>query len=101
MLDRLDREELPGTLMFVDLDNFKAVNDQLRPRGRRRGAVRSAPRLLRNLVRPTDLVARLGGDEFAVWLNGADHMRPPSAPSTCAWTGRARSRRSRPDRACR
>jgi diguanylate cyclase (GGDEF)-like protein/PAS domain S-box-containing protein len=72
-IDRLDREEECGTLMFVDLDNFKPVNDLL---GHEVGdlVLGTAARLLRNLVRPTDLVARLGGDEFAVWMNGADHM---------------------------
>lgn len=72
-LDRLDREAECGTLMFVDLDNFKPVNDRL---GHEVGdqVLATAARMLRNLVRPTDLVARLGGDEFAIWMNGADHM---------------------------
>ena len=71
--ERLDREEMPGTLMFVDLDNFKVVNDE---QGHEMGdqVLMHLAMLLRNVVRPTDLVARLGGDEFAVWLNGADHM---------------------------
>lgn len=72
-IDRLDREEAPGTLMFTDLDNFKLINDQL---GHDIGdrALCAVASLLRDAVRPTDLVARLGGDEFAMWLNGADHM---------------------------
>ena len=72
-LDRLEREDECGTLMYVDLDNFKPVNDQL---GHHVGdqVLALAAHMLRNLVRPTDLVARLGGDEFAIWMNGADHM---------------------------
>ncbi len=72
-LDRLDREDECGTLMYVDLDNFKPVNDLL---GHEVGdlVLAAAAHMLRNLVRPTDLVARLGGDEFALWMNGADHM---------------------------
>jgi diguanylate cyclase (GGDEF)-like protein len=72
-IDRLDREGLPGTLMFADLDNFKPVNDLL---GHEMGdqVLVHAAVLLRRAVRPADLVARLGGDEFAVWLDGADHL---------------------------
>ena len=71
--ERLDREELPGTLMFVDLDNFKVVNDAMGHEMGDQVLIHTA-KLLRLVVRPTDLVARLGGDEFAVWMNGADHM---------------------------
>ncbi len=72
-IDRLDRDDMPGTLMFADLDNFKPVNDRL---GHDVGdqLLQLAADLLRSTFRPTDLVARLGGDEFALWLNGADHM---------------------------
>lgn len=72
-LERLDRETLPGTLLFADLDNFKRVNDRF---GHELGdeVLLHTALLLRNTVRPADLVARLGGDEFALWLNGADQL---------------------------
>jgi len=72
-LDRLDREGLPGTLMFIDLDNFKVLNDT---KGHDAGdeALCLTAALLRATVRPADLVARLGGDEFALWLDGADEF---------------------------
>jgi diguanylate cyclase (GGDEF)-like protein len=72
-LDRLDREDECGTLMFVDLDNVKPVNDRLEHEVGDQ-VLAAAAKMLRNLVRPTDLVARLGGDELAIWMNGADHM---------------------------
>jgi diguanylate cyclase (GGDEF)-like protein len=70
---RLDRESEPGTLMFVDLDAFKSVNDRLGHAMGDQVLVHLAD-ILRRLVRPFDLITRLGGDEFAVWLSGADHM---------------------------
>ena len=72
-VDRLERDGLPATLMFVDLDNFKLLNDC---RGHDVGddALCITGALLRATFRPGDLVARLGGDEFAIWMDGADEL---------------------------
>ncbi len=72
-IDRLDREGLPGTLLYVDLDHFKQLNDLC---GHEAGdlALVAAAALLRKTVRPADIVARLGGDEFAIWLDGSDEL---------------------------
>jgi diguanylate cyclase (GGDEF)-like protein/PAS domain S-box-containing protein len=58
-------------LLYVDLDNFKPVNDRF---GHAEGdqALKLAADLLRQSVRSIDLLARLGGDEFALWLDGLD-----------------------------
>lgn len=61
------RKGRPITVAYLDLDNFKEVNDQ---KGHHAGdeLLRSVAELLRASVRPTDLSARLGGDEFAILL---------------------------------
>ncbi len=68
---RLSRERRPAALIYVDLDNFKWVNDV---HGHAAGdqALLAVREILLQHTRPTDLVARLGGDEFAVWLEGAE-----------------------------
>ena len=70
-LTRQERAGRPAALIYVDLDNFKPVNDV---HGHKRGdeLLQAAARLLVEGTRPGDLVARLGGDEFAIWLEGAD-----------------------------
>lgn len=64
---RAERYRKPFSLLMIDLDNFKEVNDRF---GHQRGdkLLRQVATILRNSCRDSDHVARYGGDEFMVLL---------------------------------
>jgi diguanylate cyclase (GGDEF)-like protein/PAS domain S-box-containing protein len=77
-LARMERHEKPAAVLFLDLDNFKLVNDSL---GHEAGdkLLFSVAQRLRECLRAEDTAARFGGDEFTILLedlvDASDAMR--------------------------
>lgn len=70
-MDRFQRNQRPFTVAYLDLDNFKVVNDKL---GHLAGdqVLITLVSSIREFIRKSDLIARLGGDEFAVLFPETD-----------------------------
>lgn len=77
-LSRAQRYQQPLALLYLDLDNFKSLNDD---RGYAVGdaLLRDIGQALQSSLRTIDLVGRLGGDEFAILLA---NTQPPDALTT-------------------
>ncbi len=85
LVDRLERAVAAcardgqyGALLFLDLDNFKGINDTMGHEWGDRLLVQVGTRI-RASVRATDTVARLGGDEFVVVLQGLSSQETGAA----------------------
>ncbi len=87
-LQHVQRHGAPASLIVLDLDNFKHINDT---RGHPAGdAVLTAfAHALRERLRATDAFARLGGDEFAVLLTDTDPTRALSMAEVLRSTAEA------------
>jgi len=70
-LSRARRDNTPLAILMVDLDHFKAINDNY---GHQVGdiALHTSASLLKDAIRNTDLLGRYGGEEFCIVLPGAD-----------------------------
>ena len=99
-LARAERLKSEVSLLVMDLDNFKDINDTY---GHHVGdrALRDVAGVLRTGIRPYDICVRYAGDEFIVVLSGAAARRRSgsgwscSAPSTACSSRRGRARRCR------
>ena len=70
-MNRSQRNQQPFTIAYIDLDNFKAVNDRF---GHVVGdqVLIALVSSIRKVIRKSDFIARLGGDEFAVLFPETD-----------------------------
>lgn len=72
-IQRCLKDELPVSLIMIDIDGFKSFNDNF---GHVAGdrVLSAVGQVLRNQFRPRDLLVRFGGDEFAVLLPGVNDV---------------------------
>jgi diguanylate cyclase len=63
LMDQCAATGEPATLLMIDIDHFKAINDDV---------LRATAQVIRHSIRSHDAAGRLGGDEFAILLRGTD-----------------------------
>ena len=91
-IDRSNRYQLPMSLLMIDIDNFKLVNDILgHPQGD--AVLKIISKLIRKSIRAIDLVGRYGGEEFIVLLPETS-VGPGGANATGAVTVAERIRKA-------
>ncbi|NVJ60509.1 MAG: EAL domain-containing protein [Gammaproteobacteria bacterium] len=71
LLEKVKREKSYGAVLFLDLDNFKRINDSL---GHSIGdkLLQQTAHRLKPIIRSTDTLARLGGDEFIILIENTE-----------------------------
>jgi diguanylate cyclase (GGDEF)-like protein len=84
-MNRCERNSHPCSMIMIDIDLFKGINDRY---GHLAGdrVLCTVAQILLNMLRPTDLVARFGGEEFALLL--------PETPLKGAWVIAERLRKA-------
>ena len=71
LINHCKREQTKLAVLFLDLDNFKPINDEFGHKAGDELLVATADKL-RYILRDSDVVGRLGGDEFIVLLESSD-----------------------------
>ena len=77
-VERCRRYGRPLTLIYLDCDNFKEINDHFTHQGGDR-LLRSLGKALQQNTRSTDIIVRMGGDEFAILMPETGDQIAPQA----------------------
>ena len=92
--ERLADRNSKGAFLYIDIDNFKSINDTHGHDAGDKLLIAFAKSLRDNLA-DADFAARLGGDEFAVWIDGVD--KNDSAPISSFFDSVRKCRTDLPD----